>query len=179
MYKVVIGLEVHCELETKSKNFSFAPNEFTEAHNINVATVDLGLPGILPIANKEGVRKALKTAMALHCKLPDEIIFDRKNYYYADLPKGYQITQNTKPVGLGGYLDVLVNGKVKRVTLQDIHLEEDTASLETLEEENLLSNRKDPGAKEKDCTGTVEVSKNTGIDGKLDDGIYTVNLCCI
>lgn len=130
MYKVVIGLEVHCELETKSKNFSPAPNEFTEAHNINVATVDLGLPGILPIANKEAVRKALKTSMALHCKLPDDIIFDRKNYYYADLPKGYQITQNTKPVGLNGYLDVLVNGKVKRVTLHDIHLEEDTASLE-------------------------------------------------
>ena len=130
MYKVVIGLEVHCELETKSKNFSFAPNEFTEAHNINVGTVDLGLPGILPIANKEAVRKALFTSMALHCKLPDEIIFDRKNYYYADLPKGFQITQNTKPVGLGGYLDVLVNGEVKRVTLHDIHLEEDTASLE-------------------------------------------------
>ncbi len=130
MYKVVIGLEVHCQLQTKSKNFSFAPNEFTEAHNINVAPVDLGLPGILPLANKEGVRKALKTAMALHCDLPDEIIFDRKNYYYADLPKGYQITQNKKPVGLNGYLDVIVNGKVKRVTLQDVHLEEDTASLE-------------------------------------------------
>ena len=130
MYKVVIGLEVHCELETKSKNFSFAPNEFTEAHNINVGTVDLGLPGILPIANREAVRKELFTSMALPCKLPDEIIFDRKNYYYADLPKGYQITQNTKPVGLGGYLDVLVNGEVKRVTLHDIHLEEDTASLE-------------------------------------------------
>ena len=130
MYKVVIGLEVHCELQTKSKNFSQAPNEFTEAHNINVGTVDLGLPGILPVANKEAVRKALFTSMALHCKLPDEIIFDRKNYYYADLPKGFQITQNTKPVGVGGYLDVLVNGKVKRVTLHDVHLEEDTASLE-------------------------------------------------
>ena len=130
MYKVVIGLEVHCELETKSKNFSPAPNEFTEAHNINVATVDLGLPGILPIANKEAVRKSLLTSMALHCNLPDEIIFDRKNYYYADLPKGYQITQNTKPVGVGGYLDVLVNGEIKRVTLHDIHLEEDTVSLE-------------------------------------------------
>ena len=63
MYKVVIGLEVHCELETKSKNFSFAPNEFTEAHNINVGTVDLGLPGILPIANREAVRKALFTSI--------------------------------------------------------------------------------------------------------------------
>ncbi|MBQ2639931.1 MAG: Asp-tRNA(Asn)/Glu-tRNA(Gln) amidotransferase subunit GatB [Bacilli bacterium] len=130
MYKVVIGLEVHCELETKSKNFSSAPNEFTKIPNINVGTVDLGLPGILPVANKEAVKKALYTSMALNCKLPDEIIFDRKNYYYADLPKGYQITQNTKPVGVGGYLDILVNGKIKRVTLHDVHLEEDTASLE-------------------------------------------------
>ena len=130
MYKVVIGLEVHCELETNSKNFSPAPNTFTKIPNINVGTVDLGLPGILPVANKEAVKKALFTSMALNCNLPDEIIFDRKNYYYADLPKGYQITQNTKPVGVGGYLDVLVNGKVKRITLHDVHLEEDTASLE-------------------------------------------------
>lgn len=130
MYKVVIGLEVHCELETKSKNFSPAPNMFTEAHNINVATVDLGLPGILPVANKEAARRALFTAMALHCETPDEVIFDRKNYYYPDLPKGYQITQNTKPMGINGYLDILVNGHIKRVDIHDLHLEEDTASLE-------------------------------------------------
>lgn len=130
MYKVVIGLEVHCELETKSKNFSPAPNMFTESHNINVGTVDLGLPGILPVANKEAARRALLTAMALHCKTPDEIIFDRKNYYYPDLPKGYQITQNTKPMGTNGYLDILVNNHVKRVDIHDLHLEEDTASLE-------------------------------------------------
>lgn len=130
MYKVVIGLEVHCELETKSKNFSPAPNMFTESHNINVATVDLGLPGILPVANKEAARRALFTAMALHCETPDEVIFDRKNYYYPDLPKGYQITQNTKPMGINGYLDILVNGHIKRVDIHDLHLEEDTASLE-------------------------------------------------
>lgn len=130
MYKVVIGLEVHCELETKSKNFSPAPNMFTEAHNINVATVDLGLPGILPVANKEAARRTLFTAMALHCETPDEVIFDRKNYYYPDLPKGYQITQNTKPMGINGYLDILVNGHIKRVDIHDLHLEEDTASLE-------------------------------------------------
>ena len=130
MYKVVIGLEVHCELTTKSKNFSAAPNFFTEAHNTNVATVDLGLPGILPVANKEAVRKSILTSMALHCEIPDEVIFDRKNYYYSDLPKGYQITQNTKPMGVHGYLDILVDGKVKRVEIHDLHLEEDTASLE-------------------------------------------------
>lgn len=130
MYKVVIGLEVHCELETKSKNFSPAPNYFTEAHNTNVATVDLGLPGILPVPNKEACRKALLTAMALHCENPDEVIFDRKNYYYADLPKGYQITQVTKPMGRNGYLDIMVDGRMKRIFIHQLHLEEDTASLE-------------------------------------------------
>ena len=130
MYKPVIGLEVHCELDTKSKNFSAAPNMFTEEHNVHVATVDLGLPGILPVANKEAVRKSILTSMALHCEIPDEVIFDRKNYYYADLPKGYQITQNTKPMGIHGYLDILVDGKIKRIDIHDLHLEEDTASLE-------------------------------------------------
>lgn len=130
MYKAVIGLEVHCELTTKSKNFSASPNSFTEFHNTNVSAVDLGLPGILPVVNKEACRKALLTALALNCKTPDEIIFDRKNYYYADLPKGYQITQMTKPMGRDGYLDILVAGKKKRVLIHQLHLEEDTASLE-------------------------------------------------
>lgn len=129
-YKVVIGLEVHCELETNSKNFSPAVNTFSNIPNENVATVDLGLPGILPVPNKEAVRRALLTAMALNCTNPDEVLFDRKNYFYPDLPKGYQITQVTKPMGINGYLDVLVNGKIKRVDIHQLHLEEDTASLE-------------------------------------------------
>ncbi len=130
MYKVVIGLEVHCELKTKSKNFSSAPNEFTMTPNIHVSPVDLGLPGILPVVNEEACRKALKTAMALHCTNPDEIVFDRKNYFYPDLPKGYQITQVTKPMGIHGYLDILVHGERKRIFIHQLHLEEDTASLE-------------------------------------------------
>ncbi|MBQ8131497.1 MAG: Asp-tRNA(Asn)/Glu-tRNA(Gln) amidotransferase subunit GatB [Bacilli bacterium] len=138
MYKVVIGLEVHCELTTKTKNFSTAPNEFSDYPNEHVATVDLGLPGILPVANKEACRKALLTAMALHCKTPDEVIFDRKNYFYADLPKGYQITQNTKPMGINGYLDIMVDGHVKRVDIHDLHLEEDTASLEHFPKYSLI-----------------------------------------
>lgn len=129
-YKVVIGLEVHCELETKSKNFSPALNTFSNIPNENVATVDLGLPGILPVVNEEAVRRALLTAMALNCTNPDKVMFDRKNYFYPDLPKGYQITQVTKPMGRNGYLDVLVNGKLKRVYIHQLHLEEDTASLE-------------------------------------------------
>ena len=130
MYKVIIGLEVHCELKTKSKNFSGAKNTYTHIPNINVCPPDLGLPGILPVVNKEACKKALKTAMALNCETPDEIIFDRKNYYYPDLPKGYQITQVTKPFGRNGQVSFYVNGEVKTVQIHQLHLEEDTASLE-------------------------------------------------
>ena len=130
MYKVTIGLEVHCELKSNTKNFSQAPNAYTTFPNEHVATVDLGLPGILPVPNKFACHQALLTAQALNCKNPNEVIFDRKNYFYADLPKGYQITQNTKPMGINGYLDIMVDGKIKRVDIHDLHLEEDTASLE-------------------------------------------------
>lgn len=138
MYKVVIGLEVHCELETKSKNFSGAPNTFSMIPNENVSAVDLGLPGILPVVNEEACRKAIKTAMALHCYQPDEIIFDRKNYFYPDLPKGYQITQVTKPMGRDGYLDIRVGDVIKRVYIHQLHLEEDTASLDHMNNYSLI-----------------------------------------
>lgn len=130
MYKAVIGLEVHCELETNSKNFSSAKNTYSNIPNENVAAVDLGLPGILPVPNKEAVRRALKTAMALNCQNPDEVIFDRKNYFYPDLPKGYQITQVTKPMGINGYLMIKVGDYEKKIDIHQLHLEEDTASLE-------------------------------------------------
>lgn len=138
MYKVTIGLEVHCELESNSKVFSPAVNGYNENPNANVAYQDLGFPGILPVANEEAIKRALKVSMALNCKTPDEIIFDRKNYYYPDLPKGYQITQMTKPVGINGYLDMEVNGEIKRVDIHDIHLEEDTASLDHYDTYSLI-----------------------------------------
>ncbi len=138
MYKAIIGLEVHCELKTNSKNFSSAPNKFSTYPNEYVATVDLGLPGILPVINKEACRKALLTAMALNCTNPDVVLFDRKNYFYPDLPKGYQITQVTKPMGKNGYLDILLDGKVKRVLIHQLHLEEDTASLEHHQKYSLI-----------------------------------------
>ena len=138
MYKVTIGLEVHCELQSNSKVFSPAVNGYSEAPNSLVAYQDLGFPGILPIANKEAVKRALKVSMALNCKTPDEIIFDRKNYYYPDLPKGYQITQYTKPVGVNGYIDIELEDGIKRVTIQDIHLEEDTASLDHYDSYSLI-----------------------------------------
>ena len=130
MYKVVIGLEVHCQLSTNSKCFSKAINEYSSDPNIHTVPTDLGLLGTRPSLNKEAVYKALKTSMALNCELPDELMFDRKNYFYPDLPKGYQITQITKPMGKNGYLMIRVGEAIKRVAIMQIHLEEDTAGLD-------------------------------------------------
>lgn len=130
MYKVVIGLEVHCELLTNSKNFSASKNTYTPLPNTHVSAVDLGLPGIIPVVNKQACKLALKSAMALNCMNPDVIMFDRKNYYYPDLPKGYQITQVTKPMGRNGYLNIVMPDYEKKILIHQLHLEEDTASLD-------------------------------------------------
>ena len=128
-YIPVIGLEVHCELKSNSKNFSRAMNGEGEV-NTNLAVVDIGYPGILPVVNKEAVRSSLKVALALHCEVPEKLSFDRKNYYYPDLPKGYQITQFGLPIGTNGYVMINVDGVDKKITIQDTHLEEDTANMD-------------------------------------------------
>jgi len=138
MYKVTIGLEVHCEVKTNSKNFSSSRNSYSEYPNENIDTVDIGLPGILPVANKDAFRKSLKMALALNCQTPDVVMSDRKNYYYPDLPKGFQITQMEKPVGINGYVMIHVNGEDKKVGIHDIHLEEDTASLDHFSNYSLI-----------------------------------------
>ena len=138
MYKVTIGLEVHCELNTISKVFSTAPNTYSETPNINIEALDLAFPGTLPVINEKAVLLALKTALALNCKTPDRVIFDRKNYFYPDLPKGYQITQVTDPMGKDGYLMINVDGRDKKVSIKQLHLEEDTASLDHYDDYSLL-----------------------------------------
>ncbi len=138
-YHVVVGLEMHCEMNGNSKVFSTASNIYTNVENANVRPICIGLPGILPNLNQEPVNKAIMAAMILHCDIPDVMMFDRKNYYYPDLPKGYQITQNTKPVGVKGYIDVEKDGKEFRVTIQDIHLEEDAAQLDHLSSVSLIN----------------------------------------
>ena len=132
-YKVKIGLEMHCEIsKTKTKVFSSAKNEYSEIPNSNIRPVDMAFPGILPIVNKEAVRMALMTSMALNCKQPEYMYFERKNYYYPDLPKGFQLTQETKPIPVGIYGKVTFecNGEEKEVRINNLHLEEDAASLD-------------------------------------------------
>ena len=130
MYKTVIGLEVHCELKSNSKNFSGSKNSYSTIPNSNVSVVDLGMPGILPVVNKEAVKNSIKMALALNCSVPEYLTFERKNYFYPDLPKGYQITQFKNPIGTNGYLMINVNGVDKKILIHDTHLEEDTASLD-------------------------------------------------
>ena len=108
-YKAIIGLEFHCEMKSNTKVFSPSKNSFSKVANQNVAPLDMAFPGTLPMLNKTCVRKALMMSLILNCKQPEFMEFDRKNYYYPDLPKGYQITQNTKPMGINGYLDILVS----------------------------------------------------------------------
>ena len=129
---VVIGLEMHCELKSNSKVFSSGKNAYSDTANENVSPVDMAFPGILPVVNKYCVEEAIKMASILNCKIADHMMFDRKHYYYPDLPKGYQITQCTKPVGINGYIDYDLDGEIKRAEIIDIHLEEDAASLDHL-----------------------------------------------
>ncbi len=130
-YKVMIGLEMHCEIsETNTKVFSGAKNAYTDEPNSNVSAVDMAFPGVLPVLNKKAVEHALMASMILGCKQPEYMYFERKNYYYPDMPKNYQITQETKPapVGIYGNLTFDFNGEKRNVRINNIHLEEDAAS---------------------------------------------------
>ncbi len=130
-YRVMIGLEMHCEIsETKTKVFSSAKNDYSEYPNTNVRPVDMAFPGTLPVVNKEAVRMSLMASMILNCTQPEYLYFERKNYYYPDLPKGFQITQETKPAPIGSYgqLTYELNGEKKTVRINNLHLEEDSAS---------------------------------------------------
>jgi len=133
-YENVIGLEIHLELKTKSKLFCSCPNQETDSPNLNVCPICLGHPGVLPALNKEAVVRALKLGLALDGKISNDCHFDRKNYFYPDLPKGYQISQYQRPLIKGG----IVKTNLGAVRLQRIHLEEDTAKLFHWENESLL-----------------------------------------
>ncbi len=134
MYIPVVGLEIHLQVKSNSKMFCRCKSEyFGSEPNINVCPVCFGLPGALPVPNEVAFNKALKLAIALNCEINKVTKFDRKNYFYPDLPKGYQISQFDKPIGENGYVEIEVDGDSRRVRLQRIHLEEDTAKSMHLE----------------------------------------------
>lgn len=128
-FETVIGLEVHVELKTESKIFSASPNHFGAEPNTNTSVIDLGYPGVLPVINKKAVEFGMKAAMALNCEVATHTKFDRKNYFYPDNPKAYQISQFDQPIGEHGWIEIEVNGYTKRIGITRIHLEEDAGKL--------------------------------------------------
>ncbi|MBM7692700.1 aspartyl-tRNA(Asn)/glutamyl-tRNA(Gln) amidotransferase subunit B [Peribacillus deserti] len=128
-FDTVIGLEVHVELKTNSKIFSASPNHFGAEPNTNTSVIDLGYPGVLPVLNKKAVEYAMKAAMALNCEVAEYTKFDRKNYFYPDNPKAYQISQFDKPIGENGWIEIEVNGTKKKIGITRIHMEEDAGKL--------------------------------------------------
>ncbi|MCT2536817.1 Asp-tRNA(Asn)/Glu-tRNA(Gln) amidotransferase subunit GatB [Aquibacillus koreensis] len=128
-FETIIGLEVHVELKTNSKIFSPSPNHFGAEPNSNVNPIDLGYPGVLPVLNEEAVNFAMKAAMALNCEVATHTKFDRKNYFYPDNPKAYQISQFDQPIGENGWIEIEVNGKKKKIGITRIHMEEDAGKL--------------------------------------------------
>ncbi len=126
-FEAVIGLEIHVEMKTKSKMFSASPNSFSRNPNTEITPFDMAYPGTMPLVNKQAVINAIRVANALHMTIDPLLRFDRKNYFYSDLPKGFQITQQFHPIGRDGYLDVKgKNGETKRIRIERIHMEEDT-----------------------------------------------------
>ncbi len=126
-YEVVIGMEVHAELLTHSKQFVASPNLALAPPNTLVDPVTLGLPGALPVLNRAGVDLSLRATLALECEISRRCFFERKHYFYPDLPKGYQITQMARPLGVGGFLEIeLPDGTRKKIGMHDVHMEEDT-----------------------------------------------------
>ena len=124
-YEAVIGLETHVQLKTKSKMWCGCANEFGAFPNTHVCPVCLGLPGVLPVANEEALRLTVLTGLLLNCSIPPYAKFDRKNYFYPDMPKNYQITQYDKPSTANGYVDFEFGGRISRVRITRAHLEED------------------------------------------------------
>jgi aspartyl-tRNA(Asn)/glutamyl-tRNA(Gln) amidotransferase subunit B len=128
-YEVVIGLEVHTELKTASKIFCGCSTAFGAEQNTNVCPVCLGLPGVLPVLNAKVVEFAVRTGLALNCRILPFSKFDRKNYYYPDLPKNFQTSQYDLPIAVDGYLDIEVNGETRRIGITRVHMEEDAGKL--------------------------------------------------
>lgn len=137
-FEAVIGIEIHVEMKTKTKMFSSAPIAFGKKANTLVCPLDIGFPGTLPVVNKQAVINAIRVSNALHMEIDNELHFDRKNYFYADLPKGYQITQDKRPIGKEGYVEFEIEGNIRRIHIERLHMEEDTCKQLHMSDYSLL-----------------------------------------
>lgn len=137
-FEAVIGIEIHVEMKTKTKMFSASPNRFGATPNTLVTPLDMAFPGTMPVVNKQAVINAIRVSHALHMSIDHELWFDRKNYFYSDLPKGFQITQDKRPIGKEGYVEVETSHGVKKIGIERLHMEEDTCKQLHLADYSLL-----------------------------------------
>ena len=137
-YKKTIGIEVHCELKTKEKLFSPSLNNYGSLANLNANIIDLGYPGTLPTLNKEAIELAIRACKVLNCKIRKIQHFDRKNYFYPDNPKNFQITEERTPIGYDGYVEINDDGITKKIEILEMHIEEDTSKSIHSKETTLL-----------------------------------------
>jgi aspartyl-tRNA(Asn)/glutamyl-tRNA(Gln) amidotransferase subunit B len=176
-YEVVIGLEVHVQLKTQSKIFCSCSTEFGKPPNANTCPICLGMPGVLPVLNKKVVEYAIKACLATHCEVQPLSRFARKNYFYPDLPKGYQITQFELPIGLNGHINIQTNGTPKKIGITRIHLEEDAGK--SIHGENLGS----PGKSYVDYNRTgvplIEIVSEPDLRSPVEAREYLVQLKAI
>lgn len=128
-YEAVIGIEVHAQLKTKSKTFCSCSTEFGKKQNTNICPICIGMPGVLPVLNKNVVEYAIKAGLALNCDITNYSIFARKNYFYPDLPKGYQISQFELPIAVNGSIEIKVGAQKRKIRITRVHMEEDAGKL--------------------------------------------------
>ena len=178
-YETVIGLETHAQLSTESKMFCSCSVKFGAPPNTNICPVCTGQPGSLPVTNRKAVELAIKTALALNCKIEPSSTFERKNYFYPDLPKGYQISQYLEPLATGGYLDIEVDGQTRRIGITRVHLEEDAGKLVHVGAARIM------GAEESlvDCnragTPLMEIVTEPDLRSPREAAVYTETLALL
>ncbi len=175
-FEVVIGLEIHAQLQTKTKLFCGCSTQFGQEPNTHTCPVCLGLPGALPVLNKAAIQMAIQAGLALGCSIQNESVFSRKNYFYPDLPKGYQISQFDKPICLGGSLTIDVNGTPKTIGITRIHMEEDAGKLVHQGADAIAGATYSLVDLNRACTPLIEIVSEPDIRSALEARLYMENL---
>ncbi len=175
-YEAVIGIEVHAQLRTNTKLFCGCELKFGAAPNTRVCPVCLGLPGALPVLNRQAVAFTIQAGLALGCDLQTVSVFARKNYFYPDLPKGYQISQFDKPICLGGTLDILVDGITRKIGITRIHMEEDAGKLLHQGAEAIAGSTHSLVDLNRACTPLIEIVSEPDIRSAKEARLYVETL---
>jgi len=175
-YETIIGLEIHAQLLTESKMFCSCSTKFGAKPNTNICPICTGQPGVLPVTNKKAIELAIKTALVLNCKIEPHSVFARKNYFYPDLPKNYQISQYELPLATKGYLEIEVDGQVKKICITRVHLEEDAGKLVHVGAERIMGAEESLVDYNRTGVPLMEIVSEPDIRSAKEAAIYTQTL---